>query len=385
MKRPACRTSARHRATGDTLLRPAGMTNSFRIGANSRKGYTLLELVVSLPIMALLMVGLGSAIKLAVQAVPNGTGTSSATLSGREVLDLVTADLTYATAIGTDVTTAGAARALTFNIPDRDGLAPTTETITYSWSGIAGAPLTRTFNGTTATIAPSVQEFSLAYDKRSRALPTSYSAGSETLLISSDGFTLFPSDNSVTSTNWVGEFFQPILASNVHSWNVTRVQLYLEKNSSPDGQNLVQIRTSANGLPGPSVMGQTTLLESSLTGSYKLQSIAFSGGTPYVSPTVGLCLVVQCQANPISCVAQGWAASALNSYLVNTANSGTSWQAQSGSSLKYYIYGTVQTPNPTAYQYLLTGIRCTLRLGAGANSRLNTTVRVLNEPAVTGP
>jgi type II secretory pathway component PulJ len=355
-----------------------------RIPAGGRtSGYTLLEIVVALPIMALLMLGLGSAIKIAAQAVPNATGTASATLSGREVLDLITADLTYATSIGTDVTTAGAANQLTFNIPDRDGLSPATETITYSWSGIAGAPLTRTFNGTTTTIAASVQEFSLAYDKRSKALPTTYSSGAETLLISSDGFTLFPANNNVTSSNWVGQYFQPVLASSVHSWNVTRAQLYLKTNGTTDGQNQVQIRPASSGLPTSTILAQTTLLENTLTSSYQLKTVVFSG-VPFTSPAAGLCLVVQWQANSTSCTAESWGSSAANSYLVSTANAGATWQAPSGSGMMYYIYGTVQTANPTAYQYLLTGIRCTLRLGNGNNSRLNTTVRVLNEPQVTG-
>jgi hypothetical protein len=345
----------------------------------------LLEIVVALPIMALLMVGLGSAIKIAAQAVPNGTGIAATTLSAREVLDLVTADLTYATAITTDVTTAGAANQLTFNIPDRDGLAPTTETVTYSWSGAAGAPLTRTFNGTTTTIAASVQEFSLAYDKRSKALPQSYSAGAETLLLSSDGLNLFPTDNDITSSNWVGQYLQPILASNVHSWNVTRVQLYLKKSSgTPNGQSLVQIRAASGGLPTPLVLAQTTLLASSLGGSYSLQSMSLSG-VPYISPSAGLCLVVQWQANGTSCIVESWGTSASNSYMVSTSNGGSTWSAPAGNGLMYYFYGTVQTPDPTAYQYLLTGIRCTLRIGNDPTSRLNTNVRVLNEPAVTGP
>ena len=347
-------------------------------------GFTLLEIVVALPIMALLMVGLGAAIKIAAQAVPNGTGNASATLSAREALDLIAADLTYATSIGTDVTTAGAANQLSFNIPDRDGLPPTTETITYSWSGTAGTPLTRTFNGTTTTIAPSVQEFSLAYDKRSKALPPTYSSGTETLLISSDGFTLFPTDNAVTSNSWVGQYFQPILASNVQSWNVTRAQLYLKQSNLPDGQNLIQIRTAAGGLPTSTVLAQTMFLESTLGISYSLQTISFSG-VPNTSPASGLCLVVQWLANGTSCTVESWGTSAANSYLVSTGNAGATWQSPSGNSLMFYIYGTVQTPNPTAYQYLLTGIRCTLRLGNGPTSRLSTTVRVLNEPAVTGP
>ncbi|MBI3865870.1 MAG: type II secretion system protein [Planctomycetia bacterium] len=347
-------------------------------------GYTLVELVVALPIMALLMVAMGAAIKIASQAAPGGTSTVSTTLAAREVLDVIAADLTYATAITTDVTTAGAARQLTFNIPDRDGQSPTTETVTYSWSGTAGAPLTRTFNGTTTTIAASVQEFSLAYDKRSKALPTTYSTGAETLLISSDGFTLFPADNAVTSTNWVGQYFQPILASNVHSWNVTRAQLYLKKDLADTGQNLVQIRTASGGLPTTTVLTQTTLLENTLAGSYQLQSISFSG-VPSISPTAGLCLVVQWQANGTSSIVKSWGTSAANSYCVSTTNGGSSWQAPSNSGLMYYIYGTVQTPDPTAYQYLLTGVRCTLRTGSDPTSRLNTTIRVLNEPQVTGP
>jgi hypothetical protein len=53
--------------------------------------------------------------------------------------------------------------------------------------------------------------------------------------------------------------------------------------------------------------------------------------------------------------------------------------------MNYYVYGTVSTPDPVSYQYLLTDVRCTLRSGPDPLARIQTSIRVVNEPQVTGP
>ena len=101
-----------------------------------RSGHTLTELTVALPIMAMLALGMASAIKLAARSIPDGTSVSDSTLTAARAMDLFAGEVAFATAIGTDVTSGTAARQVTFEIPDRDGQTPATETVTYSWSGI---------------------------------------------------------------------------------------------------------------------------------------------------------------------------------------------------------------------------------------------------------
>ena len=51
----------------------------------------------------------------------------------------------------------------------------------------------------------------------------------------------------------------------------------------------------------------------------------------------------------------------------------------------FYIYGKVSTSNPIQYRYVLTGVQATLRSGSDAASRVQTTIRVVNQPEVSGP
>ena len=68
-----------------------------------------------------------------------------------------------------------------------------------------------------------------------------------------------------------------------------------------------------------------------------------------------------------------------------STNGGTTWSASSGQDMQYYVYGTYTTPDPITTDYLVSDVRCTLRVGGDAQSRVNTTIRVLNEPQVSGP
>lgn len=122
-------------------------------------GYTLLELVICMPLMALLMLGMSSAILISSRAMPDNESAGSALLQSAAALDGLAAELTNATTINSRSSTA-----LTFVTPDRgsDGVA---DTISYSWSGTAGTPLLRQVNGSTAEeVITSVQRLALTYD-----------------------------------------------------------------------------------------------------------------------------------------------------------------------------------------------------------------------------
>jgi hypothetical protein len=134
------------------------MTALLGTRAAIRRGHTLIELVVSLPLMVLLLAGLAGAILLSGRAIPDGSSPTSAALDAGSGLDQLAAELRYATAITTKTATA-----LTFTVADRTGDAAA-ETIAYAWSGTAGDPLTRVVNGSTAEpIVPAVQSLAFTY------------------------------------------------------------------------------------------------------------------------------------------------------------------------------------------------------------------------------
>ncbi len=349
------------------------------------RGHSLLELVVALPLMTMLLLGIASAIKISVSAIPNASGPAAAALATSLTLEAIAADIGSAHSVTTDVNTALASRELAFLIPDRDGQAPSTEAIQYSWSGVPGAPLLRSFNGVDTIVANDVQEFSLAYDKRTVPINSaSSSTAGETLLISADG-TSSSLDNSITTTDWHGQYFLPLFSSNVIGWNVTKVEIRMMRDGSTTGQTYVQIRTAANEVPTHVVLGQQTLLESSLTANHELKTFTFDT-VPMQSPQTGLCLVLEMAANSPSGSVRSWSGGNPFSKAVSTTNGGSVWSTNNSRSLRYKVYGNLWTASTdTTYQYRLTNARCTLRLGSSPNNRLTTSIRIPNEPVVLGP
>ena len=177
-----------------------------------RRGYTLAEVVVTAGIMSMFLLATPWAVRLATKAIPDGRSTPSAALVAAKATDLIHADVQFATAVAASTPTT-----LTFTVADRTGDAAA-ETITYAWSGAAGAPLTRSFNGgTPSAIANNVQEFQLLYDKRTAPLATTFGESNELLLTSYDS-TSGTGNEVVTNTHSVGQYLLPALAANVQSW-----------------------------------------------------------------------------------------------------------------------------------------------------------------------
>jgi type II secretory pathway component PulJ len=366
-----------HRATRTTLL--AGFFEGSRTGRRAH-GHTLFELVISLTICSVLLLAMQSIVVIASRAIPNGQTVPSLNVNGADVMQTISRDLMYATAISEMTSTA-----ITFTVPDRnnDGAA---ETIRYAWSGTAGAPLTRRYNGgTVVNVLPSVQAFSLAYDKRAVQQPTTYTTSAETLLDSNTGISLLGGDSSVTSTNWPAQFFTPTLPGNATSWAVTRVTISAKAGSS-GGQSLVQIRpVDSSNLPTSTVLDQQTMLSSNLTGSSAYQTFTFTNATG-LSPSRGAAIVVMWSAgSTASAIHYLTSISLSNEAMATTTNSGSSWSNPLLSDLNFTAYGTYNTPNAPTYTYNLTNVRVSVQQNSDATTTLSTDARVLNEPPVTGP
>jgi hypothetical protein len=345
------------------------------------------EVVLAAVVVSVILLGMHSAIMLAWRASPDRKSANYCAASAGKALDLLSQDLALATSISTTPT-----NAIEFEVPDRTGDgAP--DTMCYSWSGVKGEPLLRSINGSDGgLITPNIAEFQLTYNKRAQAQPTTYTESGEVTLCYYDSLSLLNLGNfAIDSNDFVGEYFKPSLPNGVTQFRVTRAMIRARANGSATGDALVQIRT-ANGVLPAAILDQATLLESALDSAgllsdgYTWRQFLFSN-VPARPAGSGLCLVVVTSNSSSACDIeyQGLLAGGVNCDFVKTSNAGASWSAPSGQDLRYYVYGTYITPNPTTYTYWLTGVSCKLRKGDDPSAKVRTTIRMLNEPQVTGP
>ncbi len=344
------------------------------------RGFTLLEIVVTMAILSILMVGLGSAVFLARRAVPDGKSGVSAALTSGRAAETLAADLFYATSVVTTSPTE-----IVFMVADRNGDS-SPETIRYYWSGTPGDPLWRQYGAALpASVAEDVREFQLAYYHRSAPLSGNYSEGSETLLASYDN-TSNTTGVQVDSYNWCGQYFVPALPAGASSWKVTRVRLRLRSSGSATEETRVQLRVPRGVFPSATILQEVSLLESTLPSGYQWKDIFFNNVSG-LAPGTGLCLVLKGLSSAASCeLRKNWYATpGPNRYYLASNSGGAFWSASASQSLRFFVYGTVSTSGPVHDQYLLTGVRCTLRSGGDALSRIQTTIRVVNEPPMSSP
>lgn len=120
-----------------------------------RKGHTLAEVLISTLVVAVIMGGMASVMLMSTRALNSSAGDVSDT---GDVMDQIITDLNLAQQF-----TERTATAVTMKVPDRDGDSQD-ETIRYSWSGTAGDPLMREYNGgDPVAVAENVHHFNLAY------------------------------------------------------------------------------------------------------------------------------------------------------------------------------------------------------------------------------
>lgn len=123
-----------------------------------RRGHTLVELVASLASAGVLMAGIASTLFTAMRASNPANTPAADLLVGAECVAEIAAELQYAQAISST-----SSRALTATVPDRNDADVSVETIRYAWSGVAGEPLTRTYNGVPANVVDGVRSFAIEY------------------------------------------------------------------------------------------------------------------------------------------------------------------------------------------------------------------------------
>jgi prepilin-type N-terminal cleavage/methylation domain-containing protein len=305
--------------------------------ARGPRGFTLLELVISMIVVSMIVLAVGSAITVSLRAAENSrnvnTAAAGATL-GQGALEQFQSDLKVATAI-----TSSSATGLTLTVPDRDGDGKA-EQIVYSWAGV-GSPLLRSYNGSTAvSIADNVQNFALGYYTRTVGSAATSETAEQTLIAQNS---LLFSASALTSTSWAAEYFKPTLPSNAVAWKITHVQVSFSGKSSANLTARIQPADAAS-LPMSTALGSVAVSASTLPllGSGTLD---FKFATPIsgLSPLQGYCLVITSNG---SGTGVNKAVISLTSGMswTTTSNSGSSWAAVSGlTAMQFTVYGTVTT------------------------------------------
>jgi hypothetical protein len=356
---------------------------------SNRHGFSLAEVVVGAGVLAMFMVGLPLAVRMARNAVPDGSNTPSAAMNASRVLELMASDIAFATSVNSSAQYDP--NHLTITVADRNGDG-VQETIAYACAppppGSLPAPppgtqlLTRTYNGTALALLSNVQEFGFTYDTSSVAGQSA--SGTPALLLTINSGSGLTTDG-VSATNWVGEYFQPVLPAGAVSWNLTSVQLQVEKGIVKDVAN-VKILNAVGDLPGTTVLDTSATNASNLSAGYTWQIFPFTN-VNNVSPSAGLFVVVTSADSSSSANVQHCSNSSARGGYVSSTNGGATWTPNPSNDLMLEVYGTVNTPNtgPSGSTYYLKDVRVKLRTNQNNQSRVLTTIRTYNQPQVPHP
>lgn len=155
--------------------------------ARIRAGLTLAELIISISIMSVLLGGIGSAMLLAGKTMPSGNAALIADAEASRALMQIASELSFATSVSSVSSTA-----IEFTVPDRNHGAAGPETIRYEWSGSAGDPLVRRYNGgSPGTLVSRANSVTISPDLAAGEIPQTL----RVLLVVPDATTLSAGDS----------------------------------------------------------------------------------------------------------------------------------------------------------------------------------------------
>ena len=347
-----------------------------------RGGFTLIELSVGLIASSILLIGLTGSLFLATQANRTDLGPFRNSSAAAFALDEVTRELSYATKVRS--VTPG--RSIEVEIPDRtgDGAA---DVVRYEWSGTAGAPLQRGFNGGTASnVVASLQAFDLQATSRT---VTEQMIGNIT---NTSGVVRWYDKSSSqlaegsTSLDWgegVGTDFIPKLPEGATTWTPTWIEVRCQSNGSETGVIKARIWTADANRKPATLLAEETINEWDLDSSYSWHAVNFSPA-PTVSVSQRLCITFQYHSgsNTVMQIREDELGVGLPYWKLSTTNGGSSWTQAGDKALYLRIHGTYTYPmggivdvNRT-YQ---TSVGLEAQAGTDTTTRMSSTARLRNQ------
>lgn len=224
-----------------------------RYPSHRPRGFTLIEMALSLSLVGIVLVALGSMLALTMQSAPQPTDAASRVRGIAFPASVMAEEIGSATGF-VSVTT----REIEFRIADRTG-DDTEETVIYSWSGTPGDPLLRTINGgTDQVMVDSVQGVAFSAETDTHTLVEKYPGPGTTFVRElTPGFSHLPGVVVMLNSRMVPidhdeGFFQRIPGDRVPGdalyWVPEYVQVRMAQHSTPGAVRL-EVRTVDDGSP----------------------------------------------------------------------------------------------------------------------------------------
>lgn len=311
------------------------------------RGLTLVEVIASMSVAALALGGITSALVIASRATDSNTGPSAQTTDARIVTDRITADLNHTLSFSEQTT-----RAVTFNVPDRNGDG-TNETIRYAWSGTPGDPLTQiNSTGDEIVVAENVDDFQLSYLTRPPFVTLPAETTATTLLSHYDPSYGTSKNYSVDQSHWCAQYFKPNMPKNAVSWNVNYIYLALKQDNFGRIMKFEIQTANARQTPTGQVMETVSVYSNNIPLSYTWSSVSFSGQAG-LDPQTGACVVIR-QVSGSTGVRilyiENGSPMPRNSHWTTTGDTGVSWSTPvNNKDMLFYVYGTITTEGPAEW------------------------------------
>lgn len=326
------------------------------------RAFTLIELTVSLTVMALVMIALASVLTLLGRAIPTGRAAlvdaQANAVRAASALESIAADLAEASTVRdlsstaqafTDAQGRDAFRALTFTVPDRDQDG-TPETLTLRWS--AGSPLTLTTNaGDARTVLEHLHDFSVRWDTQPDTDPGQPGApveGPEVLLAAYSGATA--QELAFTGGNQMQQVFTAWLPADAIAWRVTRVRLELRYSLISLGTLRVELyRASPTTRRATgSALASATLLETVLSSTSAFTTVALSSSATFAPGELAAVLIDPAVLGGSRARYSTTGIPDDFANLATSSNGGSNWTILSDGSMNYEVWGRITRPaDPT--------------------------------------
>jgi len=348
-----------------------------------RAAFTLIEMVVSLCVISIVFVAMGSVMVLATKVIHDPDDPVNLTIDAADVLRKMCSELEIATVMKTATATV-----VEFDVPDRDSDA-VDEVIKYEWSGTAGDPLLRQYNGGNAVkVLESVVEFELIFNCETthNTTPPEIEGAEELFLMQDNTNSGSGGQMSLKNDNTMAQVFKPTLPADASSWRITRV-MAMPSPKKPFAETLsVSVRaTDVNDEPlRDQMVDEVQRAESNLVNnSWQTFTFSNAGGLDPARP-YAVVLSNATLAGTVATVKLGTGS-------LNSPNSKYYWTAGGNTWVEYpdydlwlFVYGTVSVPDPnwTPSGGPLASVSITLNRSTEPATRRYGQVTTLNYPAM---
>ncbi len=345
--------------------------------AASSRGFTLIEMVVSLAVAGILVGAMASAVALATRALPGGDGQAAAAVDAARVLRQLREELQAAVELP-----GRGEHSLVLTLPDRDGDGRP-ETIRYAWSGTVGDPLTRRLNAQpAAAVLQGVTGFDLRYHAKTVRRPfTGVRLEQPEVLLSASTSGLLTQQFTINGNNWLGFRVDPTLPGAAVDWRISRVHVQAKSDGSADGVTRYELTGWGSSQPAADVVDHADQLESSFGNGMGWRKVTFRRGGRFGAGQVAAVTLKRSAGSDNSAAVQFYQLGAANMY--RSTNAGSSWTVYgSGRAVLHEAYGHYTTLGPpwSLAQPRVHRVDVSLSTAASAGESHRTSVLLPNAP-----